>query len=95
MNIIPAIDLYEGKVVRLIKGDYSKMKIYSDSPLTVAMKFEKAGINTLHLVDLEGAISDTVVNMDSIEDNYIVLPLHTHMTEENVNYVCEVIKKGW
>ncbi|MBK6699590.1 MAG: 1-(5-phosphoribosyl)-5-[(5-phosphoribosylamino)methylideneamino] imidazole-4-carboxamide isomerase [Saprospiraceae bacterium] len=68
MNIIPAIDLYEGKVVRLIKGDYSKMKIYSDSPLTVAMKFEKAGINTLHLVDLEGAISDTVVNMDSIEE---------------------------
>ncbi len=68
MNIIPAIDLFEGKVVRLIKGDYSNMKIYSDSPLDVAKKFEKAGITTLHLIDLEGAISDTVVNMDSIEE---------------------------
>ena len=42
-----------------------------------------------------GGRRDDLPNMDSIEDNYIVLPLHTHMTEENVNYVCEVIKKGW
>jgi perosamine synthetase len=42
-----------------------------------------------------GGRRDDLPNMDAIEDNYIVLPLHSHMTEENVNYVCEVIKKGW
>ncbi len=55
MRIIPAIDLIDGKCVRLTQGDYSAKKIYSNSPLEVAKQFEAAGIHYLHLVDLDGA----------------------------------------
>ncbi len=55
MKIFPAIDLYEGKVVRLYKGDYSKMTVYSEDPLAVALYFASCGAKDLHVVDLEGA----------------------------------------
>ena len=55
MKIIPAIDIIEGKCVRLSKGDYSTKKIYNEHPLEVALQFEDAGIQNLHLVDLDGA----------------------------------------
>ena len=57
MRIIPAIDIIEGQCVRLTKGDYNTKKIYSDDPLLVAQKFEDAGIQYLHIVDLDGAKS--------------------------------------
>ena len=55
MKIFPAIDLYDGKVVRLYKGRYDEMTVYSDDPLDIAKKFEAAGAEYIHIVDLEGA----------------------------------------
>lgn len=62
MEIIPAIDLIDGKCVRLSQGDYGRRKVYSDSPLEVAKSFEAAGIRRLHLVDLDGAKAQHIVN---------------------------------
>jgi len=67
MRIIPAIDIIDGKCVRLSKGDYSTKKIYSESPLEVAKQFEAHGITSLHLVDLDGAKSNTIVNYKVLE----------------------------
>ena len=67
MEIIPAIDIIEGKCVRLTKGDYEKKKIYNEDPLEVALKFEDAGIKRLHLVDLDGARLGTVKNWKVLE----------------------------
>lgn len=68
MIIIPAIDIIDGKCVRLTQGNYNQCKIYSDSPLEVAKEFEAAGIKRLHLVDLEGAKSAGVVNIRVLQD---------------------------
>lgn len=67
MRIIPAIDIIEGKCVRLTKGDYSTKKMYNENPLEVAKQFEDAGIEYLHMVDLEGAKADHVVNYRVLE----------------------------
>lgn len=67
MRIIPAIDIIEGKCVRLTKGIYSTKKIYNEHPLEVAKQFEDAGIQYLHLVDLDGAKSHTIVNHKILE----------------------------
>src|SRR5574343_167776 len=62
MRIIPAIDLINGKCVRLTKGDYKTQKIYNENPLEVAQYFEDKGLQYLHLVDLDGAKSNQIVN---------------------------------
>ncbi|MEK7819414.1 MAG: 1-(5-phosphoribosyl)-5-[(5-phosphoribosylamino)methylideneamino]imidazole-4-carboxamide isomerase [Bacteroidota bacterium] len=62
MRIIPAIDIINGKCVRLTKGDFSTQKIYNENPLEVAKEFEANGINYLHLVDLDGVKSKQIVN---------------------------------
>lgn len=67
MEIIPAIDLIEGKCVRLTQGDYSQKKIYNENPLEVAKSFEGIGIQRLHLVDLDGAKKGEVVNLKVLE----------------------------
>lgn len=67
MIIIPAIDIIEGKCVRLTKGDYSTKKIYNENPLEVAKQFQDAGIKYLHLVDLDGAKSKHIVNHKTLE----------------------------
>ena len=67
MNIFPAIDLYDKKAVRLLKGDYEKMTVYSDNPIEIALDFEAQGANFLHLVDLEGAKSGETPNIDVVE----------------------------
>ena len=67
MRIIPAIDIIEGKCVRLTKGDYSTQKIYNENPLEVAKAFEAHGIQYLHLVDLDGAKSKHIVNHKVLE----------------------------
>ncbi len=67
MFIIPAIDIINGKAVRLTGGDYNRMKIYDDDPLEVAKKMEGAGIRRLHLVDLDGAREKMVVNYKVLE----------------------------
>ncbi|ASV32142.1 1-(5-phosphoribosyl)-5-[(5-phosphoribosylamino)methylideneamino]imidazole-4-carboxamide isomerase [Maribacter cobaltidurans] len=67
MRIIPAIDIIEGKCVRLSKGDYDTKKIYNENPLEVAKEFEAHGIQYLHLVDLDGAKSKHIVNHKVLE----------------------------
>ncbi len=67
MRIIPAIDIIEGKCVRLSKGDYATKKIYNENPLEVAKMFEDHGIQYLHLVDLDGAKSKHIVNHKVLE----------------------------
>ncbi len=67
MRIIPAIDIIDGKCVRLTKGDYNTKKIYNEKPLEVAKQFEDAGIEYLHMVDLDGAKANHVVNYRVLE----------------------------
>jgi phosphoribosylformimino-5-aminoimidazole carboxamide ribotide isomerase len=67
MEIIPAIDIIEGKCVRLTQGDYSQKKIYNEKPLEVAKEFEDAGLKRLHLVDLDGAQAGKVINWKALE----------------------------
>ena len=67
MNIFPAIDLYEGKAVRLYKGNYSEMTVYSDKPYEIAEHFESEGAKYLHLVDLEGAKTGETPNLETIK----------------------------
>ena len=67
MRIIPAIDIIEGKCVRLSKGDYATKRIYNEKPLEVAKEFESHGIQYLHLVDLDGAKSHQIVNHKILE----------------------------
>jgi len=62
MRIIPAIDIIDGKCVRLTKGDYSTKKVYNENPLEIAKEFEGNGIQYLHLVDLDGARSGKIIN---------------------------------
>lgn len=67
MNIFPAIDLFEGKAVRLFKGDYNQMTVYSDEPEKVALYFKESGAEYIHLVDLEGAKSGETPNFETIK----------------------------
>ncbi len=67
MDIIPAIDLIDGKCVRLSQGDYERRKVYNEDPLEVAKGFQDAGINRLHLVDLDGAKASHIVNHKVLE----------------------------
>lgn len=67
MKIFPAIDLYDKKAVRLLKGDYNAMTVYSENPLEIAHEFEAKGAKYIHLVDLEGAKDGTTPNIDVVE----------------------------
>jgi phosphoribosylformimino-5-aminoimidazole carboxamide ribotide isomerase len=67
MQIIPAIDIIDGKCVRLTQGDYEQKKIYNEHPLEVAKEFEDAGLKRLHLVDLDGAKAGSVKNWKVLE----------------------------
>lgn len=68
MIIFPAIDLYEKKAVRLYKGDYRNMTVYSENPLAVAKEFEHCGASHIHIVDLEGAKDGTTPNLPVVEE---------------------------
>jgi len=76
MEIIPAIDIIDGKCVRLTKGDYNVCKTYSDNPLDMALRFQDAGLRRLHLVDLDGAKSSHIVNHSVLE----AITGHTDLT---------------
>ncbi len=67
MKIFPAIDLYEGKAVRLYKGDYAQMTVYSDDPVSIAKDFEKQGARYIHVVDLEGAKNGAPAHLAVVE----------------------------
>ena len=79
MRIIPAIDIIDGKCVRLSQGDYDTKKIYNENPLEVAKEFEDHGIEYLHLVDLDGAKSKQIIN-------YKILELITSKTNLKVDF---------
>jgi len=67
MKIYPAIDLYDGKAVRLLRGDYAQMTVYNEDPLAVAKDFQKQGAEYIHVVDLEGAKFGTTPNLGVVE----------------------------
>ena len=75
MQIIPAIDIIDGKCVRLTQGDYGQKTIYNENPLEVAKEFEAAGLHRLHLVDLDGAKAGTVQNWKVLE----IIATHTNL----------------
>ena len=68
MNVFPAIDIVQGKAVRLFKGDYAQMTVYSETPMDVVRDFERAGAKFLHIVDLEGAKSGDTNNYETISN---------------------------
>jgi phosphoribosylformimino-5-aminoimidazole carboxamide ribotide isomerase len=68
MEIIPALDIIDGKCVRLEKGDFTKKIVYNDDPLEVAKGFEDAGLNRLHIVDLDGANGQGLKNLKTLEN---------------------------
>lgn len=76
IELIPAIDLIEGKCVRLTKGEYESKKVYADDPVAIASEFEQLGFKRLHLVDLDGAKSKHVVNDQVLRD----ITSHTRLT---------------
>lgn len=67
MKLFPAIDLFDGKAVRLFKGDYAQMTVYSDNPIEIAREFESRGAKYIHLVDLEGAKNGTTPNLNIVK----------------------------
>ncbi|MBO5775815.1 MAG: 1-(5-phosphoribosyl)-5-[(5-phosphoribosylamino)methylideneamino]imidazole-4-carboxamide isomerase [Clostridia bacterium] len=67
MKIFPAIDLYGGKAVRLYKGNYNEMTVYSDNPVEIALDFKEAGAEYMHVVDLEGAKTGDTPNIETIK----------------------------
>ncbi len=79
MIIFPAIDLVQGKAVRLLRGDYARMTMYSENPLEVARDFEQKGAQWVHLVDLEGAKSGATPNLATVEEIVRGTGLHTEV----------------
>ena len=79
MLIFPAIDLYDGKAVRLYKGDYAQMTVYSENPPEIAEAFYQAGAGCLHLVDLEGAKTGETPNLETIKRIRAAAPLFTEV----------------
>ena len=75
MNVFPAIDIVQGKAVRLFKGDYAQMTVYSETPMDVIRDFERAGAKFLHIVDLEGAKSGDTNNYETISNIIKSTPL--------------------
>ncbi|HEV8082216.1 MAG TPA: 1-(5-phosphoribosyl)-5-[(5-phosphoribosylamino)methylideneamino]imidazole-4-carboxamide isomerase [Chitinophagaceae bacterium] len=96
MQIIPAIDIINGKCVRLAKGDYAKQKIYYDDPVDAAKAFENAGLQRLHIVDLDGAKAGKIQNLKILES----IAATTKMIIDfgggvkNINDVCNVFNAG-
>jgi phosphoribosylformimino-5-aminoimidazole carboxamide ribotide isomerase len=75
MEIIPAIDLRNGKCVRLYQGDYGKETVFSDDPVSVALRWQSEGARRLHIVDLDGAVQGKLVNLETIEDILAVIDI--------------------
>lgn len=96
MILLPAIDMKDNKCVRLTQGDYSKVKIYSDDLLEVAKKWEEAGAEYLHLVDLDGARSEGVINKASLEKivKNIEIPIQIGGGIRNVEKARDLIEIG-
>ena len=79
MKLFPAIDLYDGKAVRLYKGDYNEMTVYSKNPIEIALDFEKKGAKFIHIVDLEGARDGTTPNIEIVKQIATTTSLFTEI----------------
>ena len=79
MIIFPAIDLKEGKCVRLFKGDMNQATIFNDSPVSQALEFEKAGFKFLHIIDLDGAIQGKAVNEAAVKEIVSAINIPTQL----------------
>jgi phosphoribosylformimino-5-aminoimidazole carboxamide ribotide isomerase len=92
MLIYPAIDIFQGKCVRLRQGDFAEQKVYSESPVDVARSFLDEGLSFLHIVDLEGAKEGRIVNRQSIEAILRIPGINAHVgggirTREDISYL--------
>ena len=96
MTIIPAIDIINGKCVRLTKGDYAQQKIYNENPVEVAKHFADAGLQRVHIVDLDGAKSGKIVNLGVLESIAAVTNLIIDFGGgiKNINDVSNVFSAG-
>ena len=90
MYIYPAIDLYDGKAVRLFKGDYAQMTVYNEDAVAVALDFKAAGATHMHLVDLEGAKLGRPANAETIAKKALTIASEICVFTNN-NITCEVI----
>ena len=96
MLIFPAIDILGGKAVRLLKGDYNKVTVYSDKPYSVAMDFVESGCNAIHIVDLDGAREGSAVNMDIVSSIARIPGLLSEIGGgiRNMDTVCRYLDAG-
>jgi len=96
MLIIPAIDIKDGKVVRLTKGDFLKVKVYSDDPLEIAKKWQSCGAKLIHVVDLDGAKTGELKNLDAIERiiKGVDIPIEVGGGIRTIKDIEGLIKKG-
>jgi phosphoribosylformimino-5-aminoimidazole carboxamide ribotide isomerase len=96
MQIIPAIDIKNGKCVRLTQGDFAKEKIYSDDPIAVAQQWEKYGAKTIHVVDLDGAKTGVSKNLQVIKKivKSIAIPIQVGGGIRNIETVKQLLKLG-
>lgn len=96
MQIIPAIDLKDGKVVRLARGDYDKVKVYSEDPVEVAKRWQSQGAGTLHVVDLDGALAGRPINMDKVTEivESVSIPVELGGGLRSINSICQVFDVG-
>lgn len=96
MTIYPAIDIKDGKCVRLYKGDYDKVTVYNESPLEVAMEFEKLGAEFIHVVDLDGARDGESINKKIIFEiaNKLNIPVQTGGGIRSLETIREYISNG-
>ncbi len=96
MEIIPAIDIIEGKCVRLIKGDFSKKTVYSDDPVMIARSWESKGANRIHIIDLDGAKSGRPINKDVILEiiKEVNIPIQVGGGIRSLDSIKEYINKG-
>ncbi|MCX6730661.1 MAG: 1-(5-phosphoribosyl)-5-[(5-phosphoribosylamino)methylideneamino]imidazole-4-carboxamide isomerase [Candidatus Roizmanbacteria bacterium] len=96
MKIIPAIDIRNGKCVRLFQGDYTQETVYEDDPIVVAKKWEAQGAQILHVVDLDGAKEGKIININSIKKivNAISIPIQVGGGIRSLSSISELISSG-
>ncbi|MBU0478077.1 1-(5-phosphoribosyl)-5-[(5-phosphoribosylamino)methylideneamino]imidazole-4-carboxamide isomerase [bacterium] len=96
MIVIPAIDIYQGKVVRLKQGNFGDLKIYGNSPLEYALKWEKEGAERIHIVDLEGAKTGSIKNLDIIASicKALKIPVEVGGGIRDISTVDTLLKNG-
>ena len=96
MIVIPAIDIYQGKVVRLKQGSFSDLKIYGNDPLKYALKWEKQGAKRIHIVDLEGAKTGVIKNMDIVTSicKALEIPVEVGGGIRDISTIDTLLKNG-